>query len=66
MIAFKNKSLTVSSQFWYRYMFPLFLTIIGLSILYCKVRLKMCDKYVRSVGSYKFTKVLRYEIVKKF
>lgn len=43
--------------------------MVGLSIQYRKVRLKMNDKYIRSVEFYKFTKkfynIKIYKIVKK-
>ena len=34
------------SSFWYSYIFQWFATIIGLSIQYCKIRLKMRDIYI--------------------
>jgi len=65
----KSKSLlsvehNYCSLFWCSYMFRSFSTIIGLTLQYSKVTLKILDKYVQNVGSYKFTKTIKYKIYK--
>jgi len=45
-------------------MFRSFSTIIGLTLQYSKVTLKILDKNVQNVGSYKFTKTIKYKIYK--